>query len=198
MRYLIIILITFSFPIKNFGQLKYNYKQGYKFIEKAGKNLNNGNLNKVEEFLGKAKLSNFGFCGNAWASAFGEINLIQTQIHNKRKDYDKALTLLDSINGCSIGANCEARDSLKISTLILKFGKVKVKESFNNVTKIDKIEKDYDTFYSIYLTELNYTFTFNNREYYIIGPNGKKIEQEKLENEFLNKIRNHNYYKLLE
>lgn len=198
MRYLIIILIIISFPTKTFGQKKYNYKQGYKFIEKAENNLNNENLNKAEEFLRKAKLSNFGFCGNAWASAFGEINLIQTQIHNKRKDYDKALALLDSIDGCSIGANCEARDSLKVVTLILKFGKVKVKESFSNVTKIEKTEKEYETIYSVYLKELNYTFIFGGAEYYIVDANGKKIEQEKLENELFNRIRNHNYFKLLE
>ena len=198
MRYLIIILIIISFSNKTFGQKKYSYKQGYKFIEKAEKNLKNENLNKAEEFLRKAKLSNYGFCGNAWASAFGEINLIQTQIHNKRKDYDKALALLDSIDGCSFGANCEARDSLKVVTLISKFGKEKVKESFSSVIKIEKLEKDYETIYSVYLKELNYTLVFGNVEYYIVNTNGKKIEKEKLENELLDRIRNHKYFKLLE
>jgi len=198
MRYLIIILIILSFSTKTFGQKKYSYKQGYKFIEKAEKNLKKENLNKVEEFLRKAKLSDYGFCGNAWASAFGEINLIQTQIHNKRKDYDKALILLDSIDGCSFGANCEARDSLKVVTLILKFGKEKVKESFSNVTKIEKLEKEFETIYSVYLKELNYTLIFGGVGYYNVGTNGGEIEQEKLEHELLDRIRNHHYFKLLE
>ena len=198
MKKLILILIILFLPIKFFGQLKYDYKQGYKFIKKAEKNLNQGNLIKAEEFLKKAKLSNYGFCGNAWASAEGQINLIQTQVYNKRKEFDKALNLLDSIGGCGLGANCEERDSLKVVTLILKFGKEKVKESFKNVTKLEKTEKDYDIFYSAYLKELEYKFVFNNVEYFIIGVDGKKIESEKTENEFLNKIKNHNYYLLIE
>ncbi|MEY5047253.1 MAG: hypothetical protein RLZZ175_612 [Bacteroidota bacterium] len=198
MRYLIIILIIISFSNKTFGQKKYNYKQGYKFIEKAEKKLKNEKLNKAEEFLRKAKLSNYGFCGNAWASAFGEIYLIQTQIHNKRKDYEKALALLDSIDGCRFFEYCEAIDSLKVVTLISKFGKEKVKESFSSVIKIEKIVKDYKTIYSVYLKELNYTFVFGNVEYYFFDTNGKKVEKDKIENELLERIRNHKYFKLLE
>ena len=198
MKIIILIFLIILFPFKNFGQLKYDYKQGYKFINLAQQKLNEGKLNKSEEFIGKAKLSNFGFCGNAWASAYGRINLIQAQIYIKHKDFDKALNLLDSIGGCGFGANCEARDSLKVSTLILKFGKEKVKESFNNVVKLEKNENNYDAIYSVYLKELNFTFNFNSSEYYNIDADEKKTEQVRTANEFLNKIRNLNYYKLLE
>lgn len=198
MKKFILILVILFLPITSSGQSKYNYKQGYKFIKKAEKKLIKGKLDIAQAFLEKAKLSDYGFCVNAWASAFGQINLIQTQVYNKRKDFDKALNVLDSIGGCGIGANCEARDSLKIVTLILKFGKDKVKESFHKTEKLVKNEMDYNSNYSVYLNDLNYTFRFNSYNYYKVDEKGNKIEQQKLENEVLNKIRNHNYYQLIE
>lgn len=197
MKYFIIFCYLL-FPIKYFGQSKYDYNQGYKFIKKAEKNLILGKLEKAEMFLEKAKLSNFGFCGNAWASAYGEINLIQTKIFNERKEYDKALNQLDSIRGCGVGANCVERDSLKIVTLILKFGKEKVKESFAKVINVEKIEKEYDNFYSAYIKDLNYTFIFYTSDYFWIRKDNKIDNKEKHENDFLSKIKNFNYYKLLE
>lgn len=185
--------MLFFLPIKNFGQSKYNYKQGYKFIIKANKNLNKGNLNRTDKFLKKARQSNYGFCGNAWAGAFGLINIIQAQVFNERKEFDKSLIILDSIYGCSFGANCDARDSLKVLTLILKFGKTKVKESFEQVNEIRITNADSLNFYnrySIYFPELDYIFYLEANEDNYIIENGRYIHKKKNSVEFLLEIKN--------
>lgn len=198
MKRIVTIFLICLLPISILGQSKYNYKQGYRFIRKAENKLKNGNLIKATVFIKKAQLSNYGFCGNAWASAFSRINLIQAQIYNQQKDYNKALQTLDSINECSFGADCKARDSLKIVTLILKFGKQKVKESFNKITTLEKEEKNFETFYFVNLIELNYIFKFNYAFYYEDISNNEIPKQEKSENLFLDAFKRHNYYKLIE
>jgi hypothetical protein len=198
MKKLIIIILIIAYPIKNFGQVKYDYNQGYIFIKKAEKTLNQGKIIEAEEFLGKAKLSNFGFCGNAWASAFGQINLIQTQVYIKRKEYDKALNPPDSIGGCGIGADCTARDSLKIETLMLKFGKQKVKEAFEKVNEINVNEIDFIKSYSINLPDLNYIFEFVINEYYFDFNDGKSVVKNKTNIELLNEVKNFSYFKIIE
>ena len=197
MKNYILILLLFSFS-KNFGQVEYNYKQGYKFIGRAGKEIENGNLTKAEKLLEKANKSNYGFCGNAWASAHSQINLLKVEIFNQRKEFDKSFSALDSIKGCGIGADCEARDSLKIITLFLKFGKEKVIKSFRKVKTVNKKEVNFEPLYSVFLSDLNYTFTFQDWDYRFFGEEEKSFDQEDPKNRFLNLIKKHNYSKLIE
>lgn len=124
--------------------------------------------------------------------------MIEAQIFTKQKEFDKALSVLDSLDGCTLGADCEVRDSLKIVNLILKFGKEKVKNSFSKVTSVEINKDDFFPFYSVYLKELEYNFVFAKSDDYFVDKNGKIIEYIKSGNEFLDKIRIHKYDKLLE
>ena len=175
MKTYIAFIFLLLFSINAFGQTvhKYSYKQGYGFINKAEKNLKLRNLTKVEALLAKAKNSNYGFCGNAWVSAHSRIAIIEVELLNIQKQYDKALVILDSVNGCSFGASCSARDSLKIITLFLKFGEEKVKQSFKKINVINNPDySDFDPTYWILLDDLNYKFLFLGP--YPIYKNGKK------------------------
>src|ERR1700755_1280961 len=82
------------------AQTTYNYKQGYRFIRNAENSLNTKQLKQAEVFIKKAKNSNYGFCGNAWAEAHGRIDILESKILMKQKKYDQALMVLDSIDGC--------------------------------------------------------------------------------------------------
>ena len=176
---------------------KYDYQQGYKFIDKAEKNLRQGNLVKAEDFIAKAKISNYGFCGNAWASAHSMIAMIEVELFNTKKEYDKALVVLDSLQGCSFGGDCDARDSLKIVTLFSKFGKEKVKQSFKKVNAVNRSEyADFDQSYWVFLDDLNYKFLFKGP--YPVYQDGKEIEPQKSGNDFYDVAKNQSFYKLLE
>jgi len=66
------IIFYFSFfPIVIFGQrdYKYSYKEGYSFLNKAQKQIKKGKVENAKKLIVKAKESNYGFCGNSWASA---------------------------------------------------------------------------------------------------------------------------------
>jgi len=196
--YSTIILILLC-SLNLFGQTKYiyNYKQGYKFIRQAETNLNKDNLTKAERLIAKAKISSYGFCGNAWASAHSTIALIETQIFQKKKMYDEALSVLDSIDGCNFGGDCSARDSLKILTLYLKFGKEKVKQAFQNVNTVMTTEDtEFDHEYWVFLDDLKYRFWF--RGPYPKYENGKKVEQEKSGNDFYDIAKDQSFFRLLE
>src|SRR5689334_16520355 len=112
MKSIPIFVLLFFFCLELFGQTeyRYDYKKGYEFILKAEKNFKKGNFVKAEEFISKAKNSDYGFCGNAWASAYSRIAMTEVEIFNAQKKYDVALTILDSLQGCGFGADCETRD----------------------------------------------------------------------------------------
>jgi len=193
-------LFLFFFSIQCIGQIAYDYKDGYEFILKAERNFKGGNIAKAEQFVEKAKKSNYGFCGNAWASAYGRINLLEARILNRKREFDKALAVLDSLNGCNIGADCNARDSLKIATLILKFGKEKVKESFENTTVEDMTVKelDFERSYSLNLKGLNYIFRFVCSDYKYVFDGEKSHSENKTKSDILSEVKNYNYFKQLE
>jgi hypothetical protein len=192
-----IILILFLCSLNLFAQekeFKYDYTQGYNFIKKAEQSLKKGKLEKAEEYLANAKASNYGFCGNAWASAYSSINMVEVQVLNARKKYDKALALLDSTNGCSFGADCSKRDSLKVETLFLKFGKEKVKAAFRKFNAVNNSgDADFEPDYWAYIEDLNYTFHF---EIYRIYLNGKRVEI--VGNNFYDVVKDRTFYKLIE
>ncbi|UFH31386.1 hypothetical protein LNP04_15640 [Chryseobacterium sp. C-71] len=193
---LYLIIPTFIFSQKNY---KYSYNEGYLFLKKAQKQINKNNIKNARTLLNKAKDTNYGFCGNAWASANSEIKLIEAQILNINKNYDESLKILESIDGCSYGGNCIKRDSLKVKTLILKFGKDKVKNAFKNVNMISKIEnEDDDEIYSAFIKDLNYKFNFIRLDILVLDKNGKSLVKNNTDNEFLDIIQNQIFYTLLE
>ena len=141
--------------------LLYSYDEGYKFIEKAKNFIKAGKYQKAENFLDMAARADYGFCGNAWSSANGEIGNTKAEIYIIQKFYNKALNTLETVGGCSFGADCATRDSLKMTALIAKFGKIKVQTAFNEAVGFTKPGVlSYE--YSVVLPSLNYTFKFEN------------------------------------
>lgn len=196
----VIFYLSF-FPILIFGQkeYKYSYKDGYNFLSKAQKQIKKGKVENAKKLIVKAKESNYGFCGNSWASANSQIKLIESQILNKENKYDESLKILESIDKCSYGANCMKRDFLKIETLFLKFGKEKVKSAFKNVNQITKDENDeYENSYHAYIKDIDYNFNFIDSNISFLDKNGKEIIKNKTENAFLNIVQNQMFYELLE
>ena len=196
--YLSILLLIFScLSITGQTAYQYNYKEGSRFIIKAEKHLNRGNLAKAEDFISKAKKSDFGFCGNAWMSAYSQITIIEVRLLNTMKEYDKALTLLDSLNGCVFDADCSARDSLKIITLILKYGKEKVQQSFKSVSVVHI--PDYPFFgqsFWVELEDFNYVFLFYVP--YSVYISERDSEAEEMDIKFYDIAKNLSFYKLLQ
>lgn len=203
MKHRNVLFLCFIFPIFIFSQknYRYSYNKGYVFLKKAQKQINKNNIKKAKHLTSKAKDTNYGFCGNAWAHAQSEIKLIEVQILNADKNYNQSLKVLDSINRCSYGANCIKRDSLKVKTLILKFGKDKVKTAFKHVNQISKFEnenEDEDEYCSAFIKDLNYTFNFIRLDVSFLDKNGKAIKKNDTNNEFLNIAQNQMFYSLLE
>lgn len=156
---MLLCLIFICSQIEAIGQsAQYNYRQGYRFINRAERNIDLGLYKRAGKQLAKAKESDYGFCGNAWADAFGNIYLLESEMHTKQQQYDAALAVLDSLENCAFGGDCNKRDSLIISNLYLKFGKDKVKSAIENA---DTIQIKHTTFFDIpyiELPELAYNF----------------------------------------
>ncbi|KGO88720.1 hypothetical protein Q765_02140 [Flavobacterium rivuli WB 3.3-2 = DSM 21788] len=141
--------------------LLYSYDEGYKFIEKAKNFINAGEYYKAEKFLDMAARADYGFCGNAWSSANGEIGNTKAEIYIIQRYYNKALNTLETVGECMFGSDCATRDSLKIMALIGKYGKTNVRAAFNEASGFKKPDVlNYQ--YSVHLSSLNYTFKFEN------------------------------------
>ncbi|MBB4807790.1 hypothetical protein HNP38_003106 [Chryseobacterium defluvii] len=194
------LFIFLIFPVFIFGQkkYKYSYKEGYGFLAEAQKMIKEDKIKSAKILINKAKRTNYGFCGNAWIDANSQITLLEVQVLNKENNYDQSLNILDSLDECSYGADCDTRDYLKIETLILKFGKEKVKNAFKNVNKVSIInDYDYGESYSAFIKDLNYNFNFTARQIIFVDENGKKVPKNVTDNEFLNIAQNQPFYSLL-
>jgi tetratricopeptide (TPR) repeat protein len=181
-------LATILFSINSFGQD--DSDRGYVFIEKSQKYLNVGKLEKAKKLIDKAKEIDF-HGGNPEATAKSRINLIEAQILIRQKMYAEALTILDTTHGASFGVNCAERDSLKIITLFLKYGKQKVKDSFRNL-RIESSTNDnqFDASNCAFISELNYNFCFFS-DFVVLEDEKTKISFEEL-------AKNMAFYKLLQ
>ncbi len=174
-------------PVK----ISYNYKQGYKFIEKAKTCIEDGKYKKAEKFLNKAKRANYGFCGNAWITAYTQIDNLTVEIYLAEKRYREALEFLDTIGGCGFGADCNKRENLKITALINLYGKETVKKAFRETVTLVRAD-DYDSLdfdYSVYLSELNYTLKFKDSR--------ERFQRNKGEEDPQNVIQAQEFYKQL-
>lgn len=147
-------------PVK----IVYSYKQGYRFIKKAEVSIKEKKYKKAFRLLDKAKRANYGFCGNAWITAYTQIDNLTVEIYLEEKRYSEALVFLDTIGGCGFGADCNKRENLKITALVNLYGKEAVKNAFRKPVTLAKAD-DYDSLdfdYSVYLPELNYTLKFKD------------------------------------
>lgn len=141
--------------------ISYTYTQGFKFIEKAESNIMDGNYAEADKLLEKALQADYGFCGNAWASAHGRINNLKaTSLIEQGKAMD-ALAILEEVNGCNLGADCSKRDELKIRALVSLYGKERVIAAIDNHRDFSEPESYFETGYSAYLPDVNYLLRFS-------------------------------------
>jgi len=167
-------------------------QDGYKLIRKAEKEIKKENYSKALTLLDSAEKSDYGWCGNSYYYAMGDIGILKSQIYNKQKNYDQSLEILDSYFGCDFGVDCEKRDSLRIETLYLKFGKEKVIEEFTNNLKVADINTIKRNDYVHYLVELpNFKYSFEIRYFDAFGFTKEELSSP---NEL---IKNLPFYKLL-
>lgn len=200
MKINLFLFVLFFYSSQALAQKKHKLKckSGYECITKAKACLAKGNLADAQGFIDKAKKCDYGFCGNAWATAYGEIRLTQAQVFNVQHKFDESLRVLDSLSGCSIGADCGKRDSLKVVTLVLKFGKEKVKNAFAKIDKLNttSIDDASEGRFWVLLDDLNYKFFFVEggfkEETY-----GWHKEQQPV-NQFYNMVKDLPFYKLLQ
>jgi len=136
----LILAILILIPVLGHAQ---GYEQGYKYIRKAERIIDrNGNLDRALKYLDKAKGCDYGFCGNAWASAFWDIRFLAARVYQEQGKYRQALGELDSILGCTFGANCHASDSLKIAILAGMYGKSRLLAVFESAPDPVFLRKD--------------------------------------------------------
>jgi hypothetical protein len=154
---LLIILIS----INVFGQQKYDYYSGQRFIRKAEKNISKGKFERALKLLSKAEQSTFGFCGSGSYSTLKNIERLKVDSFLGLKKYDSILSLLDN-KELFFEFEAKKDDSLKVQILFLKFGKENVINSFKKSTKLLRKTSIYNDFfnYTLFLEDINYTFSF--------------------------------------
>lgn len=84
--------------INAFGQQKYDYYTGQKFIRKAEENISKGKFEKALKLLSKAEQSNYGFCGSGNYSTLINIERLKIDSFFGLKEYDSILELLEKKN----------------------------------------------------------------------------------------------------
>ena len=184
------ILIIFLFNVSTFFA-----QNGYTYIQNAAKKIENKKYSEALYQLSIAESSDYGFCGNAWASAMGDIKILKSKAYTGQGFYDKALQELSTMTDCNFGADCQTADVLKIELLIHKYGKEKVASAFKNEKSYIRSTND-SGFIVIKLTEINETFTFfYPNEYTYNNKCCDFVKNNYPVNEF---IKNYPFYKLIE
>ncbi|MFZ1635592.1 MAG: hypothetical protein WAT43_17020, partial [Chitinophagales bacterium] len=156
-----ICLIVFKINVNGQSNTTCSSPEAYNYLAKATKAVSKKNYNKATAYLSQAEAADNETCGKSWTEMKSSISLVNARIYNGKKEYDKSLAVLEELKGCNLGADCSARDSLKIITLYLKFGKEKVKTAFKNAGNVVFSEyNDYNSTCSVFLPDLNYKFSF--------------------------------------
>lgn len=138
-------------------------QDGYKLIKKAKKEIKRENFDKAFRLLTSAEKADYGFCGNSYYYALGEIGILKSEIYNFQKKFDDSLEILDSYFACNFGVDCGIRDSMRIETLFLKHGKENIKNEFRNNIIIESLTDKNNVYtyeYAITLPTFNYKFKF--------------------------------------
>ena len=154
----------------------FSQNEGYRKIQRAEKLLkSNTKLDKAIDLLNDAKDDNYGFCGNAYASAEWEINFLLAQIYSQNKQYSIALGNIDEIKNCNLGGDCYKSDSLKLKILVDLYGKDNLKNELKK-TKSSKnfinIKNDSISKKCLNLEKFNYQYCF--------GLSGRYEEDEEI------------------
>ena len=118
----ILLLFTISFT----G----NSQEGYDNIRKAEKKIQSGQYRKALALLEKADSANYGFCGNAWASAFDEIALKRARIYKLQGKQIEAANAIWDVGGPLV---FDQHDSLKVAYLIDAYGKEDIRIAIDRV-----------------------------------------------------------------
>ena len=178
----LIYLLIFFLTINSFSQ-------DYRLIHKAEKILNSekSNFEKVEKLLKRAKVADYGFCGNAYITAISEIDFLNAKMYYLKSEFAECIKKIDSVETWE---RQKSSDSLKVLCLTKLYGKSKIKELIlinSNKTIVRKDNFRYENI-CIELKEINYTFCFKdqNEEF-----NYKK------ELTLLEIIKETNFYKIL-
>lgn len=158
----ILLFIFFLVPVLGFAQKKYSYEAGQRFIRKAEKNLAKDNYRKTRKYIEKAKNSSGGYCGLGAIMTDRVITLLEYELLTKQKKYDVLLIVLDSAKKQSYGGGTDQLDSIEVKILILKYGKEKIKNAFEEAKYFKTIQVQETPYWInvIYLKELDYIFYF--------------------------------------
>lgn len=152
------ILILFFFLV---GFSFANAQDGYKLIKKAKSEIRKENYDKALKLLKSAEKADYGWCGNSYYYAMGDIGVLKSEIYNRQELYDESLKVLDSYFSCNFGVDCNKRDSMRIETLFLKYGKESVVSEFKNkiiVSNSNTIKGNYMFDFLIQMPTMNYSF----------------------------------------
>jgi hypothetical protein len=162
-----------------------DYADGYRYLHKAEKLYSEGRFSKASQYLEKAKKCDYGFCGNAWMDAEMSIGFLEARIFIAEEKYHEALNILDSLTYVGMFGIYKPVDSLKVYTLVKKFGREKVKENFSRINTVQRNEFNVAC---IDLSDLDYHFCFYS---------GAKLSDQS-ENEFYELAKDQPFYRLLE
>ncbi|AUC15812.1 hypothetical protein BTO06_11920 [Tenacibaculum sp. SZ-18] len=187
-RTLILLLIFIS-----------NLSFSQSLLDMTEEEIKKGDLERAKRQINILKNSESGFCGNSVAKIKGEISFLESKIAIKEKDYDKSLEILNSIKEeCVFGNNCEKRDSLKIETLFMKYGKRTILSSFKNKEKLKIISLNH-FHYQVYLENIDYKFIFfsNGYEKNYEHPKYGTISKRESNNSFIDMCKELKFYKLI-
>ncbi|MCR9172370.1 MAG: hypothetical protein NXI10_07770 [bacterium] len=135
-------------------------QSGYDYIEKAEKKIQAGKLNKALHLLELADSSNYGFCGNAWASAYDAIALKRARIYKLQGKSVKAAEAIWNVGGPFV---FEQHDSLKVAYLIEAYGVEEVRKGID--LAIDSIALDTALPRSNYPYDLRVYFSFSDQSF---------------------------------
>lgn len=150
-------IIIFFFISSNLA----NAQDGYKLIKRAEKEIKKEHYDKALNLLKSAEKADYGWCGNSYYYAMGEIGVLKSRIYNKQQLYDESLKVLDSYFSCNFGVDCNKRDSMRIETLFLKYGKETVVNEFKNrviVSNLNNKEGNYVFDFQVEMPTLDYSF----------------------------------------
>ncbi len=160
----IFVLLIIIVSINAFGQQKYDYYNGQRFIKKAEKNISKGKFEKALRLLSKAEQSNYGFCGSGNYSTLKNIEHLKINSFLGLKEYDSILAILEQ-KELYFEFEAKKDDSLKVEILFLKFGNENVINSFKKSTNLLRKTSIYNDFfnYTLFLEDLNYTLSFKKK-----------------------------------
>jgi tetratricopeptide (TPR) repeat protein len=135
-------------------------QSGYHYIEKAEKKIQSGKLNRALRLLELADSSDYGFCGNAWASAYDAIALKRARIYKLQGKPTEAAKAIWNVGGPLV---FEQHDSLKVAYLVEAYGIKEVRKGID--LAIDSLASDTVFSNTYYPYNLTVYFSFSDQAF---------------------------------